>query len=112
MADKRTIGTTAIPLIKTGDADIDRALDILKDSIGRVGSKTAENIPDKRRVIYGLDIFAGTPLRVEHGLGTTPRSWTVCGLKAPAVISQDGDSNSRYLTLVTTADASFDIEVW
>lgn len=119
MADKRTIGTTAIPLTKTGNADIDRSLDILKDAIDRAGARSAENEPDKRRVIYGLDITNASPLRVEHGLGTVPRSWKLCGLRKVVpvpgtsfVISQDGDANSRYLTLIATGKATFDIEVW
>ena len=63
-------------------------------------------------IIYGQKIKANTQTQIEHGLGTTPRSWQVCGLRNAAVIWQVADANERYLNLQASHDCQFDIRIW
>ena len=83
---RRAVNLARMKLQSTGLPTVDTELEDLHHNT----LDPTENQPagGQGQVVYGVTLAAGVQKLVAHGLGYTPRSWSVWGLRTKAVVWQ------------------------
>lgn len=101
----RTLAPQPVQTKQTGQPEVDVELDKMARAID------SKNLFAGARLIRRLKAFAGTPLRVEHGLGRTPVTWWPCAPSAAATFNQYSVADDRVLLISVSANVTFDLVV-
>ena len=105
----KTFGPKTAAVKSTGNEYVDREIDKVSQAVSDAGDK---NETAQGRIIYDVRLAALTPTQIDHGLGSKPRSWTVCGQRNMAVLWQVGEADAKTITLCATGVLVCDIRIW
>ena len=109
-AQNNVFGPPAAPIKSTGNKEVDQELQKITETFEAPAGKN-ESLQGK--VVYGIKLKAATATRIDHELGTKPRTWTAGGFKNTfAHICQLHEADERTIWLMSTGDITFDLHIW